>query len=230
MTKLKKIALLGVLLTAVSTLSGCDLAQWMAYVFGLEKTELVKAECADLDHSKVAVLIISEPSMHYQNRYLRESLGTAMRYHLEENVPGIDVVDPVKVSSFQNQNLNWDRLSKSQIAKKLGVDYLLVIGLVNYTKDYPGSSDGFQVNISAQAMVYSATNSGMFDNMIWQSESTVDLMAPKNPAYSLTESGKRRLIIKAEKEFAKKLCRKFYDRTVEVKPKGMEDWDMKNEY
>lgn len=191
--------------------AGCDAAGYGLWLFTPREKRKIKAEFGNLkDHSVAVVFYVDEKTqLDYPN--IRLSLGAKVAEELRKNIKNVEVVNPLRVARYQDENLHWDTQDKKTTAKDLKVDFLLIVSLVEFSTRVPGQVNAFQGRISAEAKLYdSILDEG--DNLLWESKDDLDVVFPKLPQYS--PRSEPRIRLETERKFADLLVKKFYDHTV----------------
>lgn len=208
-----------VALCAVVLISACGCksshARYMTWLFFGDAQRTVEAECDALCDSKVAVVIYGDPRLFYDYPTAEVELGFAIRQQLTENVEGVEVVPPERVESFKSGDLNWDRLPRTQLARKLGADKLLLLTLHEFTTRYPGHTELYQARIGGSLAVYDASKDEA-DARVDRFEDPVHIVFPEDKPLLIPSHRDQTLRVQAEAVFARKVARKFYKHQVEV--------------
>jgi len=144
-------------------LGGCGIFSFCGHLFAPgSKEKTVEAEFDGLKGQRVAVVIFAQPGVDFAHPRARLDLTDAIAYELQQHVTDIKVLPTATVLKFQKDHLNWDTLPRRQLAKTLGVDYVLHLGMEEYTLSDPGSGL-FRARITADANVYAASPPDMPD-------------------------------------------------------------------
>jgi len=120
-----------------------------------QKDRTVEAEFDRLPGRSVAIVIFAQPGVDFAHPRARIDLANAIAYDLQQNVEGIRVLPPTTVLRYQRENLDWDATPRRELAKTLGVDYVLHLGLEEYSLSDP-ISGLFQARITADVNLYTA--------------------------------------------------------------------------
>jgi hypothetical protein len=190
-------------------------ARYMTWLFFGDAKQTVEAECLALRDAKVAVVIYGDPRLFYDYPNAELELGYAIRQQLTEHVEGVDVVPPERVESFKSADLNWDRLPRTQLARKLGADKILMITLHEFTTRYPGHTELYQARIGGSLAVYDASRDEA-DARVDRFEDPVHIVFPEDKPLLIPSHRDQGLRVQAEAAFARKVGRKFYKHQVEV--------------
>ncbi len=190
--------------------AGCREIGYLGYLAAPEpSTKKVPAEFTGLNHSRVAVVIFTDERVQYEYPYARLTLGTVLRAEMNAHLEGAMVVDPAKVCKYQDENVYWQSITKSELAQALGVDYVLDVTLVEYTTREHGSVNLYRGRITAQCAVYRAGQSDV-QGRVWHAD-RISVVYPPNEPLGVTGESDRTVREATEKEFAQALVRKFYE-------------------
>ena len=127
---------------------------------------------------------------------------------VSKEIKGLHVIAPGAVLKYQEENLHWDDLEKTQLGKALGADYVLFVALTEFTTREPASIYQLQGLVTAEITLYK-TDLPERDSCVFRSDD-IRVLNPKNtpggvPGYndSLIREG-------MIKEFAERVVWKFY--------------------
>jgi len=204
-----------VLLVLAAILPGCDAMAYGLHLIAPEKqTETVKAQFKGLAHSSVAIVIYADPAVQYEYPLVRHELSAAIADQFRKNVKNVEVIDPLRVIAYQDENIHWDALGKTELAKNLGADHILSIALVEYSTRDRGSLNIYRGRITAQVRVYRASLPER-DSCVWSGKDIRVLYPPDAPMGQVGENDKV-IRYRTNSVFARELVRKFYDHEVPV--------------
>jgi hypothetical protein len=190
---------------------GCDAAGYSLWLLTPRQKRNVDAEFKNLKNHSVAVVFYVDEKTQLDYPNVRLSLGAKVAEELRKHIKKVEVVDPLRVARYQDENLHWDTQDKKTTAKELKVDFLLIVSLVEFSTRVPGQINAFQGRISAEAKLYdSILDEG--DNLLWESKEGLDVVFPKLPQYAAR--AEPRIRVETEQLFADMLVKKFYDHTV----------------
>ncbi len=136
---------------------GCSGLRYWSYVFfGDSGTREVDAEFDKLENKRVAVVIYLDRSVYYEHPQADLQIAYALRGQLTQNIDGIRVVDPRTVIAYQESDLNWAALPKTELARKFNADYVLMVNVPEFSTSEPGTVRLFRGNIVASPALYQA--------------------------------------------------------------------------
>jgi len=196
--------------------AGCEQTGYLLYLFAPEgPTKSVEAEFSGLENRRVAVVIYADPRVQYEYPFARLTVATAVGEELRKRVKGVSPVDPARAIKYQDQNAYWESMGKTELAKALGVDHVLLVALVEYTTREPGSVDLLRGMIVAQCSVYQADLPER-DSAVWRGKDISIMYPPGGPAGAAGEDDTT-IRVATERLFAEELARKFYKHKVPQK-------------
>lgn len=204
-----KKTILSICLLLTVTAGGCNIARHNAYVLFGGSGQKVPAEFEGLSDGKVAVVIYADQKTGYQHRYLQSELSLAINQELKDKVRGIDLIAPKDVLLYQAQNLHWDSLDRTELARELGADYVLLVAVLDFRTHRPGSQHLFQGFLQAEASVWDASQDEV-DARLWYS-SDLSSIWPKDPSMGRVDGDDRHIRYRTQRLFAEQLVRKFHD-------------------
>jgi len=202
-----------ILALALALVCGCNATGYMLYLFAPGgKTVDVPAEYEGLSGTKVAVVVYTDIGVQYEYPYARLGLSTAIASELKTHVKDIQTVPPSRVVTYQDQNVNWDTLDRTELGEELGADYVLYVILDEYTLRERGSVNLFRGRVRAQAALYEVTKPEA-DARVWSGDEFSVIYPEHAPTGHLGQDDSR-IRYETEKRFAVQLARKFYKHEV----------------
>jgi hypothetical protein len=158
MTRRIPCIVLCVVLAAAAVLPvGCSGLKFWSYVFfGDSGKRKVDAEFEGLRNKRVAVVVYADQRVYYEHPDVDLKLGYAMRGQLTKHVDGVSVVDPRTVIAYQDSDLNWAAMPKTELARKFNADYVLMINIPEFSTSEPGTVRLFRGNVVASPALYKA--------------------------------------------------------------------------
>lgn len=199
------------LLLAVS-FSGCKPTGYLLYLIAPgSRMTTVDAEFEGLAGNSVAVVVFADPAILCDYPMVRLDLSTVLAAELKKHLKGVTVIDPRRVLKFQDANLYWDAIPKSQLAEQLGAKYMLFISLVEYSSREPGSTNLFRGRIVAETSVYQSSSPRSAP--VWRGKE-IRVAYPEAAPVGLMSDDDRNIRYRTEKLFADVLVKKFYKHKV----------------
>lgn len=195
-------------LAMVMMLSGCNYLGFLGYVIAPNIKKKVPAECDKLPTSKVAIVVYADMVTLAEYPQVRLDLPAVIAQELKKNVKDVKVVDVRRVARYQDENLNWENMHRSELAKVFQADYVLYVALMTYATHEEGSLTLLRGQIASQVGLYKAAASGEREDRVYATE--ISVQYPKDtfqPRMGEDDSGIR---LATDQEFAKALARKFY--------------------
>jgi len=200
-------------LLAATSLAGCHLGKFLVYLVA-PQTKKVAAECPKLPGRSVVIVVYCDRRVQYEYPNVCLSLSSAVAEELARNVKKLNVIDPRRVVRYQDGNIYWEEMDKTQLGKAFGADYILFLSLVEYGTREPGSLNLYRGRINAQVSLYDVSMPER-DARVWQARSLRAVYPEHSPAGVLRESDGA-VRDKVERLFADKLAKKFYDHKVRI--------------
>ena len=174
----------------------------------------VKAEYAGLQDKKIAVIVVGQPGIDFEDPYARMDLALGTQRAIRENVKGVEFADQEKIQAFQRARLDWYSLPLSEIAAQFQVQRVLYLELIQYTIREPDSVNLLRGRIWAQLRVYEA-ESALPEDPAYETE--VEIVYPEQAPQPYSENNKLLIRRQSMETFALEAARKFYDHKRKVK-------------
>lgn len=217
------------LLIAAVTLSslaaGCDFARFMAYLVAPRKTKTIHAEYAGLTDGTLAVLVFAPDEI--RSDYPRATaqitqfvVNEFRRVAGKGELDGLEVVDYAKSVSFQRSHPDWESMPRTQIARRMQADHLLVVSVVEFsTRLYSDQIHVYQGNLLASANLYDAGKPEE-SACVWpvrgKHVGSFSQTFPEGTSTGRTDPNDLLVRQKVMQLFAQELAGRFYTRKVEV--------------
>lgn len=180
---------------------------------GEKKMVDVKAQYLGLADKRVAVLTSADP--HLLHAYPKAPLviNRAITSRIAKNVPGVSTTIPDKIDAFQKENPYWMNMRYSELARKLDVDRVVLIDLIEYQTHEPGNAYIWQGLVTANIGVIEADARDP-DNFVFQN--TVEARFPEKSDIGLVDADNDTIQIGLIFLFSQRGGGLFYDHQVEV--------------
>jgi hypothetical protein len=202
-------------LLAAAAVTGCEPMAYFLYVWWPGAREKkVKAEFAGLPGKNVVIVVYCDRRVQYEYPNVCLSLSSAAASQLAGNVKDVSVVDPRRVVKYQDGNIYWDEMDKTQLGKAFGADFVLFLSLVEYSTREPGSLNLYRGRIHAQASLYQ-TSLPEREARVWRGQA-IRVVYPEDDPTGLLRESDRFVRDKTEAIFADRLAKKFYDHKVPI--------------
>jgi len=195
-------------------LAGCNVLAYPLYVLLGQTETRVKAEYAGLQDKKIAVIVVGQPGIDFEDPYARMDLALGTQRAIRENVKGVEFADQEKIQAFQRARLDWYSLPLSEIAAQFQVQRVLYLELIQYTIREPDSVNLLRGRIWAQLRVYEA-ESALPEDPAYETE--VEIVYPEQAPQPYSENNKLLIRRQSMETFALEAARKFYDHKRKVK-------------
>ena len=204
---MKSLVLLPVVLMLLAV-GGCQQLGYLGYLLApAVPAKPIEAEFDKLPSHSVAVVIFADQQTQYEYPYARLTLGQAVSAELAKQIENVTVVDVRKVCRYQDENFYWETQDKTQLAKNLGADYILVVNLLHYATREPGSLNLYRGSIASQPSLFDAAVPE-HEAKVWAGQITVT--HPSGDTGGIPAADDRNIRETVEKLFARDLIRKFY--------------------
>jgi len=130
------------LVVLICVCGGCELVGFAAYVIGGKQGDKVTVEAAydGLDNRSVAVLVSADEYTFFEYADATAAVGREVSAQLAAHIPGVKVVNPKQIARFQIENPYWNTLPYGDLMRRLGVDRLLYIDLIQYSLHEAGNA------------------------------------------------------------------------------------------
>ena len=138
---------------------GC---KFLAYALAPPRTETIKAQCDELNNTSVAIMVFVPPEVMSDYPYAQDQLTRVLAARFRNDsaaglLKNLRVLDPVAVRQFQERTINWNGMPRTEIAKELGVEYLLLVQIMEFsTREDADSFDLYRGRLTATAALYDA--------------------------------------------------------------------------
>jgi len=173
----------------------------------------VEAEYLGLADQRVAVMVAADGHMLHNYPEAPSRLTKVMTAAIAQNVPGVTTTIPGEVAKFQTANPYWMNLRYGDLAKKLNVDKIVLVDLVEYQTHEPGNSHVWQGLITANIGVVDAKAKDP-DNFVYYN--TVGVRFPEVSDIGILDSDDETIQLGMSLLFARKGGGLFFDHQIEV--------------
>ena len=193
---------------------GCNLLEFPAYVLLGRRTQKVKAEYPHLAKQKIAIIVSAGPAIDFEHPFARTNLALACAQAIKSHVKGTQFAQQEEVEMFQQENINWITVPKSQIARRFDASHLIWLDLIQFTLREENSVNLLRGHIVAAVRVYDAEASDQYHA---QYETQVIAALPKAGPIAFSESARQQIYRQTLLQFAEQLARKFYNHKIPAK-------------
>jgi hypothetical protein len=203
--------LMCVLLAATAASGGCSSEgmKYMTYIFFGGRDQKVKAEFNDLAGKTVAVVVYTDLRTQYEYPDLSLTLSSSITGLLEKNVKKIKLIPATRVVRYQDQNIYWPEMDKTELGKALGADYVVYVPLEEFATRVPDSSYLYRGRATCEPSVYDMSKPPR-EARVYKSEKVRVQYPEHEPTTTLSEND-RKVRTETEKLFAERVAWKFYD-------------------
>lgn len=200
------------LLASLALLSGCNHLAFWGYLITPEPTETIAAQFDQLDGKTVAVIVYAGESIQYAHPTVSREVSAQVSAELHNQLPNVTTVDPLKIHKYQQQNIHWASLSKTELGRLFDADYVLFVTLLEFSTREQGSLHLFRGRLSAECAIYEVQQPE-YAARGWETSGISVLYPTDGPIASLNNDDYR-VRLETIGEFAWKLVRNFYEHEV----------------
>ena len=198
-------------------LGGCNILAYFLYLISPpEPMKTVEAGFDGLPKRSVVVVIYAGDKVLHD--YPRSSLDLALaigdELKNEEKIKDVTVIPPERVDAYQNKNMYWGEEDKTQLGRRFGADFVLLISVIEYSMHQRGSINVSRGRIVAEASLYE-TARPEHSARVWR---TPDVRAVLDNAPSGRPFEDTQLAYNTRRIFAEKLVKNFYEHKVPANP------------
>jgi len=179
------------------------------------RTKTVEAAFPDLAGHSVAVVIYAGENVEFEHPYARLTLSKRIAAELKQRVRKVNVIDPAIVLRYQDENLNWDSMSKVELGKTFKADYILMVSLLEYTTREPNSISLSRGHIAAEADVYQTSLPEEAARV--RHFTGISAVFPEGAPVGAVSTEAARMLDETERRFVDALVKKFYKHDEEIK-------------
>ena len=202
-------------------LGGCG---ELGYIFGAlfppEVVEEVKADYPDLPGHTVAVVVRVPDEVHYTHPTAPLEISAIISQQLCATVENVNTVNPYRIDKLQREDLAWDTLPMTELADKLGADYVLFISVLELSTREPGSQNLYRGKITAECTLYDG-HAAEADAQVWYC-SRIASRFPEDGQFSTGDSDEP-IRLETISHLAQKLAKKFYDHEIQIDGRPTEE-------
>jgi hypothetical protein len=173
----------------------------------------VTAEYLGLDGQRVAVMVAADGQLLYKYPQAPSQICRAVTGRIASHVPGINATIPDQIMRFQNENPYWQNIRYGELVKKMDVDRVVLIDLVEYRTHEPGNAHLWQGIITANVGVIDASAADP-DNFVFYN--TVEVRFPEQSTVGLVDSDEESIQVGMLVLFARKAGGLFFDHQTEA--------------
>lgn len=190
-------------------LTGCEVAGWVANsVAGPTKLD-IRAEYKGLEGKRTAVLVDADMSILYQHQMAQVEVCQLLSQRIAGNIPTAKVIDAKDVLDFQQRNIYWNTVPYSDLIKRLNVDRLVIVDLVDYRLHEPGNVHVWKGTMSVNVAVIEADALSPNDAVY---STTVSTSYPPDQPLGVVNSDQQTIRLGTLDLLTRAVAGKFYDR------------------
>lgn len=203
---------LWICLAFLAPLAGCNHAGYWLYLFMPEPTETIEAEFAQLDGHTVAVIVYANDAIQYSYPSASREVAAQVSVELQAQLEDVTTIDPLIIHKYQQQNLHWDTMNKTELGEIFGADYVLFITLLEFSTREQGSLHLFRGRLSAECAIYDV-GQHEDDARDWDT-SGISVKYPTNGPIGQMSDDDDAIRYRTISRFAQVLVRNFYEHKV----------------
>ncbi len=173
----------------------------------------VAGEYDGLANQRVAVMVAADGHMLHSYPDAPLHLTRTITSRIAGHVPGVTTTIPDQIAKFQEANPYWMNMRYGELAKKMGVDKIVLIDLVEYQTHEPGNAHIWQGLITANIGVIDAHAQDP-DNFAYYN--TVTVRFPEASDIGVIDADNETIQLGMVLLFARKGGGLFYDHQIEV--------------
>ena len=191
---------------------GTSMARWMAYAYAPDIKEKVRATCPELFGQTVAVVVATNMAIDHENPGLPLDLSMKIGQELAQNVPKCQVVDALKVVSFQSANYGWRDMPKDQLAERLGATHVLLVTVNSFSTVDPMTRELNRGLMEAEASLYTSSRTAQ-TTQVWRAVGGLRTAYPssRNTETNFTQEGPEKVRMELVNRFSVEFAKTFYD-------------------
>lgn len=204
--------MLAILLTGV--LTGCDIAGFIGQGISGPKVVKVGPEYNKLAGKSVAVMVAADEQTLFGHPGAPLAISRAVSSQLAADIKDATLSDPVQVIDFQRKNPYWMTLPYGQLAKRMNVDRVILIDLIQYSTHEPGNTHVWRGTAIANVGVIEADAENP-NNLVYQQNIRVQF--PENQPVGVLDSDDASIQLGLVKDMGLRIARLFVEHE-EVRP------------
>jgi len=199
------------LLVAAAASAGCSSEgmKYMAYLLFGSQDQEVKAEFDGLSGKTVAVVVYTDQRTQYEYPDLNLTLSSAICGRLKDNVKKIKLIPAARVVHYQDQNIYWPEMDKTELGKALGADYVLYVPLEEFATRVPDSSYLYRGRATCESSVYDVSKPPR-EARVYKSNDKIRVIYPEHEPDGTVNGNDRQIREETEARFAERVAWKFY--------------------
>ncbi|MDP7004887.1 MAG: hypothetical protein QF718_01575 [Phycisphaerales bacterium] len=161
-----------------------------------------------LDDMKIAVVISTDLSIHYEHPNVSNTIAEAVAARIAKHVPSARVLNPTYVARWQFETPQWSAMASSEITKQLNVDRVIYIDLQEFRLTPPGNQFLWEGMSSAIIGIIEANS---YEQDGFTETYYIDATFPNKPSVlSREEASENKIMTGLLSEFIKKTSWLFY--------------------
>jgi hypothetical protein len=182
--------------------------KYMAYLLFGSQGQEVKAEFDGLSGKTVAVVVYTDQRTQYEYPDLNLTLSSAICGRLKDNVKKIKLIPATRVVHYQDQNIYWPEMDKTELGKALGADYVIYLPLEEFATRVPDSSYLYRGRATCEPSVYDVSKPPREARV--KKLDKIRVQYPDHEPSGMVTENDRQIRAETEARFAERVAWKFY--------------------
>jgi hypothetical protein len=205
------------LLSSLGAVGGCQIPMFFFYLFAPNEDSAKKMESdykgPSLEKHSLAVVVYTDLKVRYAYpqapEYVGRAISSRFQYdEVKEVLKDVRIIDPGAVLNYQERNIHWDEMDKTQLGKALGADFVLMVSLVEFSTRQPMSVNLLQGMATAEVSLYK-TDLPERQCRVYHGED-VRVVYPKNASGGVPGYDDTRIREETVRQLAQKVVWRFY--------------------
>ncbi|MDY6913305.1 MAG: hypothetical protein SVT52_02450 [Planctomycetota bacterium] len=200
-------------LALLASAGGCRQLGYLLYlVVPGSQTKTVEAAFDGLAGKTVVVIVFTDQEVQYEYPMARWELSSVIASELDKHVKGVKVVNPRRITRYQDEDIFWDTLSKKDLGRAFGADFVLYIAMLEFSTRELGSVNLYRGRITAECSVYDCSLPER-QARVWSDEQ-IRVVYPENVPTGQLDRDDRKVRYQSQCLFADRLVKNFYKHKV----------------
>jgi len=142
MPSIKSLRTFALVAAAVPIAAGCAIPQIISVIgHNIERDKKIEvlADYTGLENRTVAVLVHADHSLLYEYPMVKPNITANVAWRIQENVPGVRVLAPSQVMTWEYQTPTWSSMPMGQVCELLDVDRVVYVDVYEFRLNPPGN-------------------------------------------------------------------------------------------
>jgi hypothetical protein len=155
------------------------------------------------------VVVYTDLRTQYEYSDINLTLSSAICGQLEKNVKKIKLIPAARVVRYQDENIYWPEMDKTELGKAFGADYVLYVPLEEFATRVPDSSYLYRGRATCEPSVYD-TSKPPREARVYKGDK-IRVQYPEHEPAGMRNENDRQIRTMTESIFAERVAWKFYD-------------------